>query len=81
VQRRGDILGSFPRFPLYTHPSDPFVTKILRGVQKDPDSGAYDLDRLKDFIHEAGHGTESGKDSEDKPSLKGFPHEWNDFAT
>ena len=73
-------LGSFCRFLLYTYLSDPSIAKLLRGAQRDPDSGAYDPDRLKDFIHEADHGTESCKDNEDEPSLKGFPHEWKDFA-
>ena len=74
-------LGSFCRFPLYTYLSDPSIAKLLRGAQRDPYSGAYDLDRLKDFIHEASHSTESCKGYEDEPSLEGFPHEWKDFAT
>jgi len=47
---------------------------------KDPVNGAYDLETLKDFMHEVGHGMDGIKGKGDLPSLKSVLQAWTDFT-
>jgi hypothetical protein len=48
--------------------------------EKDPDSDAYDLETLKDFAQEVGHGMDGIEGKHEKPSLKSVRQVWKDFT-
>jgi hypothetical protein len=59
-----------------TRPFDSYCAEY----KKDPVNDAYDLETLKDFMHEVAYGTDGIDGGDDPPSLKRVKQTWKGFT-
>lgn len=74
------LIPAPPSSELATTDPPPSLHSYCTEYGKDPVNDAYDLETLKDFMNEVGHGMNGIEGEDDTPSLKSVKQAWKDFT-